>query len=330
VFVGIEIGLLGEEILNGTIMMILVTCIIGPIIIDKFGYKLSDPVTIEAESDTQVKKQRILIPMSNPKTTARLIECAANFGESDSTVLFPLSIVNTVIKADEQRNTAQKLLDLAVGQVHATGFAAQPVVEDHLNIAEGIKLVADKHEITDILMGWNGNITTSNRVFGTILDQVLASSEQRLFVCKLENPISTFRRVVLALPPKVIYGKTFLELYSIIHHFAENLNTPLALYFIEQDEQQIQLLDSLINRTNKATHHSIGSSDQFIPILLNELLDDDLLILANDRANDYGWFYGTNMLPRTLNQKRSSQSFIIAYPFRMDATKHVTDLIFSN
>src|SRR5690625_7391990 len=33
VFVGMEVGLIGEEILNGAMMTILVTCIIGPVLV---------------------------------------------------------------------------------------------------------------------------------------------------------------------------------------------------------------------------------------------------------------------------------------------------------
>lgn len=330
VFVGIEIGLLGEEILNGTIMMILVTCIVGPIIIDRFGYKMSDPITLSTESDTVSFHQKILIPLSNPKTTARLIECAANFGNKDNLILQPLSVVNTVIKAPEQRETAQKLLDLAVGQIHATGSSAQPVVETNLNIAEGIKTVADRNEVTDILMGWNGTITTSTRVFGSVLDQVLATTEQRIYVCKLDRPIPTFKRIVLAMPPKVVYGNTIMELFSQILNFASNLNTQVDVYSTESDLQQVQLLTELSVSKSTVTHRTTGTSDQFIPVLLTEIKDDDLLILVNDRASDYGWSYGTNMIPRTLNQKFPDLSFIIAYPFRIDSRKVTGDIIFNN
>jgi Kef-type K+ transport system membrane component KefB len=330
-FVGVEIGLLGDEILNGSIFMILITCIIGPIIIERTGYKLSDPITLESNSETkEIKHSRILIPLSNPKTTARLIECASNFGSNKSAILYPLSVVNTIVRSQDQQDVAQKLLDLATGQIYATGSSAKPLVENNINIAEGIHLAANRNAITDIIMGWNGTITTTSRVFGTILDQVLQTSDQRVYVCKLDQPISTFKRLTLALPPKISFGKTFFELFDTLMNFAENLNTPVVIYYIEREEQQIQMLKNLSDASVSCSFRGIGSSDLFIPTLIDELKSDDLLILTNDRSSDYGWFYGTNMIPRTLNQKKPDNSFIVAYPFLNDIETQLTEMIYKN
>src|SRR5690625_3539374 len=50
VFVGMEVGLIGEEILNGAIMTILVTCIIGPVLVEKYGYRLAGQSELDRKS----------------------------------------------------------------------------------------------------------------------------------------------------------------------------------------------------------------------------------------------------------------------------------------
>lgn len=79
VFVGMEVGLIGEEILNGAIMTILASCIIGPVAVDHFGYRLTRKRALEGEKDAvSTARQQILVPLANPATIARLIEFASN------------------------------------------------------------------------------------------------------------------------------------------------------------------------------------------------------------------------------------------------------------
>jgi hypothetical protein len=109
-------GLIGEEMLNGAIMMILVTCIIGPMIVEKFGLRLRIDTTLETEEKSDIR-QRILVPLSNPATSARLVEFASNLKMQDKAPIYPLSVINTYKDAASQRDrTPEKSLILQAGK----------------------------------------------------------------------------------------------------------------------------------------------------------------------------------------------------------------------
>jgi Kef-type K+ transport system membrane component KefB len=329
VFVGMEVGLIGEEILNGAIMMILVTCIIGPLVVEKYGLKLTDNTTLELETKANAR-QRILVPLANPVTSARLIEFAANIKVHNHTSIYPLSVINTIRDARSQRERAQKILEIASGHIYSVNCDAEPVLETNLNIAEGIRLAAEKNAITDIVIGWNGKISTTVRVFGSIVDQMLNTTRQQVYICKLDQPISTFTKIRLVISPNNISGRTSLQLLGSILNLAENLNTPLEIYHLKEDEKQLNQRIQLISPNLEITFKDYDSFDLLMESILKDIESSDLLIVTNKRSGKYGWSHGTNMIPRLLSKQKPNISFVIAYPFSIEAIDYKTDLIFSN
>lgn len=329
VFVGMEVGLIGEEVLNGAIMMILVTCIIGPVVVEKFGYKLTDDSTADPESKPKVN-QRIMVPISNPVTSDRLIELAANLRSQNSNPIYPLSVINTYIDAISQRERAQKILDTARDHIHAVNSEANPIIETNLNIAEGINIAAEKHAITDIVIGWNGEISTSMKVFGSVVDQLIETSDQQVFVCKLDQPISTFKKIRLIIPPKKAAGKTFSHLFGNLVRLAENLNTPLEIYHLSEDEDQINHNIDLLSPSLNIELNEYETFDLLMTHVMQDLQSSDLLIVTNKRSGTYGWAYGTNLVPRTMASEKPGASFIIAYAHSTEAGDYKTDLIYSS
>lgn len=312
VFVGMEIGLIGEEILNGAIMMILVTCVVGPMVVEKFSDRLAE--TQVGSDDDFEAKQRILVPLSNPATSARLIEFASNIKIRKRISIHPLSVMNSYRDPKTQRERAQKILEAASSHVHAVNCEAEPVLMTNLNIAEGIRQAAEKNAITDIVIGWNGVISTSIRVFGSIVDQMLETTHQQAFVCKLDQPISTFTKIRLIIPPREMIGKTFMHLFETLLKLAENLNTPVEIYHLTEDTEQLKKLMLLLSPSVDIRMHEAPAFDLLRNRVIVETGGSDLLIVTNRRSGHYGWAYGTNLIPRTMATKKPDTSFVIAYP----------------
>ncbi|CAN5356323.1 cation:proton antiporter [soil metagenome] len=329
VFVGMEIGLIGDAILNGAIMMILITCIIGPIVVEHFGYKLSNITTPETASES-FSKQRIMVPIANPSTSARLIEFAANIRIEGKNPIYPLTVINTYVDAKLQREKAEKILRMASGHIHAVNSEAHPVIETNLNIAEGIRIAAQKSSITDIVIGWNGEISTSIRVFGSVVDQLIETANQQIYVCKLDQPFSTFQKIKMIIPPKKASGKPFLHLFGSIIKLAENLNATLEIYHISEEKDQIEYNLHLLSSSINTTLIEKDTFDQLMTDVVQELNRSDLLIALNKRSGNYGWAYGTNLIPRVMASEAPEGSFVIAYPNKTESDVYSSDLFLSN
>lgn len=329
VIVGLQLGVFGTEILNGAIMMILVTCIIGPVVIEKYGMRLADDVTRELESEPTASQQ-VLVPLANPQTSARLIEFASNLKSRDMLSIYPLSVLDTLSDFQARRERATKLLDLAVGQIHAVNCTASPQLETNLNIAEGISLSAVKNGITDIVIGWNGEVSASTRIFGSILDQMLATTQQKTYVCKLDYPISTFRRILLVIPPRTAVAPTFQGLLGSLVNLIANLNVKLEIYHMSDDLALINRGLLLSNNHIPAQFREYATFEQLVDALLEETSSTDLPIVMSMRSFDSGWAQGVNLLPRMLAQRLPDASFVVAYTENPEPGDFKLDLLYTN
>ena len=329
VFVGLQLGIFGYEILNGAIMMILVTCIIGPIVVEKYGLRLADEITRELEEEPS-SAQRVLVPLANPQTSARLIEFASNLKSRDMLTIYPLSVLDTLSDFQARRERATKLLDLAVGQIHAVNSAAAPQLETNLNIAEGISLSVVKHDITDIVIGWNGEVSASTRIFGSILDQMLATTQQKTYVCKLDHPISTFRRIMLVIPPRTAVSPTFQGLLGSLINLIANLNVKLELFHLADDQAIIKRGLLLCNNPLPVHFREFPTFDQLVESLLAETTPIDLPVVVSLRNFDSGWAQGVNLLPRMLSRQLPDSSFVVAYTENPELGDFKIDLLYTN
>lgn len=329
VFVGMEVGLIGEEILNGAVMMILITCIIGPIVVEKYAFQLADDITLESENTEKIN-QRILVPISNPTTTARLIEFAANLRTHDRSPIFPLSVLNTVKDVESQKERSHKLLEMAKGHIHAVNCEAVPVVETNLNIAEGIRLSAERNSITDIVIGWNGIISTPMRIFGSILDRVVMTTNQQIFICKLTKPVTTFKRLIVLVQPNSVTGRGFVMLFESIFKLAENLKTKIEIICMEEDEDRIQRDLFIMKSDLDIQIRVLGNMNQSFPVLVDELTESDLLFVTNSRSGRYPWNQIANMIPKLMSIQKPDSSFVIAFPYSLDTDDIQIDLLYTN
>jgi hypothetical protein len=108
--VGHQAGLLSDAVLNGVVVMLLVTAILGPLIVRQTARSLPLPPSEEpAETplpdwnSTQSSTFTALVPVYNPKTEQYLIEMAALLAEGWGGVIKPLAIANAQDQLDSAR-----------------------------------------------------------------------------------------------------------------------------------------------------------------------------------------------------------------------------------
>lgn len=115
--VGYDIGLFDQNVINGTIILILITCMVSSFVTERAARKIAmtDKETTKKIID---RTERILIPVSNPDNIARLIDLSLIIKDDKSQEpIYPLSIVEENEDADEKINVVKKVIDGVVEQI---------------------------------------------------------------------------------------------------------------------------------------------------------------------------------------------------------------------
>ena len=173
---GESIRLLNESVLNGTIVMILVTCIIASFATQKGAQEVALAEFAEDESvDNEEIEDRILIPLSNIENVEELVGLAVTIKSKKAKAV--MTALN-VIQADEGDSMAEKkanqLLEKATKAAAATDNELVTSLRYDEDIVNGIKNATKEHKITDIVLGLRKEGVISDTFLGNLTDRVLS------------------------------------------------------------------------------------------------------------------------------------------------------------
>jgi Kef-type K+ transport system membrane component KefB len=216
ILVGYHLGVIGDSILNNTVILILITCIMSGYITQKAARKvhLKENDTLSDEPD---QKQILLVPVSNPATMQNLLSFATLVkNDEDRHPVHPLTVCTDRQKAGEMIDESRETIDSAIRSLH-TEIDFEPTFRIDINVTNGIVRAADEVAATCIIMGWNKPATTWRILFGTILKGLLKRTGTMVMVLDVPVTFREVRRIHLFCPPNARFENGFNDwLYTMI------------------------------------------------------------------------------------------------------------------
>jgi hypothetical protein len=133
-------------------------------------------------------------------------------------------------------------------------------------------------------------------------------------VSKIDQPVNTTERVLLAIPPMAQYepgfGNSFQTIKKLIHQLgaktivmATDSNLTLLKPFIEKQDPELSAKYQILDDWNNITDS-----------LNKEYESQDLIILFSSRRGTISWQPGFEQLPGKVIKQMNPDNFIIVYP----------------
>lgn len=309
--VGYDIGLFDQQVINGTIILILVTCMVSSFITERAARNI-------AMTDKEMSKkiidrtERILIPVSNPDNIARLIDYALVIKDAKShEPIYPLSIVEENADADEKINLVKKVIDAVVEQISAGEKKVQVLKKVDLSIVDGIARTVKAYSISDILISWKAQQTSGNLLFGNIADNLLIKTKQAVIISKILQPLNTYNRVVVILAPNA-------ELESGFNLMVRKINATLKQIGnnskVLGQQKTINEFCTLINDRKKDFYNYLTINDFEEIDFLEDVKQDDLFVILSSRKQTVSFDFHVDNIPKSLNKSHEFTSFVVFYP----------------
>ncbi len=178
---GDPIRLLNEDVLNGTILMILVTCTISSFIVEKTSRNIA--LLENAKPDVSGEEtNRILISLAYPKTVNELVDLALLLMPHKSK--WPIHALHVVDERDvsgNDRSSGKKMLEKAIKHAAATDSSIIPLTRFDVNISNGIIYTIKEHKITDVIIGLHHLAREGDHFFGPVAESILKQSPVLIF-----------------------------------------------------------------------------------------------------------------------------------------------------
>lgn len=321
---GEPVRLLSESVLNGTILMILVTCTIATFVAQRGAKNIALLESSQSEEPDWDFRERILIPVSNADTTEELVNLSVTIKSPRLlTELYALSVVNNTVDDAAAYMQAQKILDKASRAAAATDNTIRELLRYDLNLVNGISSVVKEQKITDIILGLHHQKGLTDSFLGHLTEGILTRCNTTTLIYKAAQPLSTVKRHLIVVPEHAEREIGFPFWLVKVWNIARNTGARLVFYATP---------DTLACLKNIHAKHAVSSS--FIPLqetaglptVEAQIQRDDNLMIIMSREDRLSYQDYMAQVPVYLNEVFKAHSFILVYPMQAG----VSDLAYIN
>lgn len=319
---GEPIRLLNDSVLNGTIIMILVTCTIASFAAQKGGKNISLQEATETEDESREFSEKFLIPVSNPATIEELISLSSVLrSKNNKKELYALNVIDN--DSSDSMNKAQKLLDKAVFTASAIDIELNKLLRYDNNFVNGITGVIKEQNITDLILGLHVKTSISESFLGKLTEGVIHKCDTTTFIYKSAQPVSTIKRHIIIVPGHAEKEIGFPLWLSKMWNISRNTGAKMIFY---ADKSALDYIKK-IQKTHpvEAEFMPFENWDDFL-IISRDIRTDDNLIIVLSRPENLSYHEKMNNVAGYLNKYFSANSFILVYPMQRKVNDDVFDL----
>lgn len=311
--------LLKVEMVNAVVVLILVTCVVGPWVVERAGRQAALEEDTEAAPLTE-EAPRILIPLANPDTAGALVDLAIVLREPGTAdPIHPLTVVRDGPAVHDQVARNERLLGEAVLHAVAAGAPVQPVTRVDLNVVHAMVRAAKELRTSMVVIGWGGEPSAGDRVFGGLLDQLLALCPEMLLVSKTVEPVNTAERVLLVVPRLTDRQEGFRRALHAAKTLARNIDAELRVLAhpddvsrVEEDLREVRPATPFVVAPLAPIVHDDG--EDLVAPLMKEVGEHDVLVLVDARRESLAWGPTLARLPGRLSTAFPARTLIVIHP----------------
>ncbi|MBK7476715.1 MAG: cation:proton antiporter [Haliscomenobacter sp.] len=314
IMVGFRLEIIDENILNGTILLILVTCMVASFVTEHYGKKVALAEALQGTPAPASPEESILVPIANPETMEGLIDLALMLKKpKDKRPLTGLSVVMDDLEARDKLAEARKLLDKALAHGAASGQTIEIISTIDQNAANGIRRVAVETDATDIVLGHSAKANLMQLIFGKTNQNIVEMSRQAVWIYRLSQPLNLTGAIQLFCP-------SFCELEYGFGHWIEKisrLSGILSRKIVCYGEEAT--FESIRSQIQK---NKLGGTFEFKAFRdwkhFEELTPsfhlNDLIVLVSPREGDLSHLPALESISKHLDEYLPQSSYLLIYP----------------
>lgn len=317
ILVGYNAGILDENILNGTIILILVTCVVASFATERAARKvlLSSEERIQPlDDERQPTEEHILLPLANIANFSKLLELALFIRNKSSKN--PVSLLTVVPNNEEAELNILKSrtkLEEYVRQASATEAKVNVVATIDHNIASGITRTSREVMADLILLGWPQKSGVLQKLIGEKVESIVANTDKVVVVCDLLKPLVLHKRIVVLAPPLAERESGFDRWVLKVGMLAQELSAQVHVCSTGATAVALQNSLKALSLTPALSFLYLDDIDSF-PQQIARLQENDLLVVVSSRKGFVSYDNALDNLLVKMDRHAEFISKIIIYP----------------
>ncbi len=316
IIVGFNAGIIDVNILNGTIILILITSIVATLATENASKQLVveqeeiDPE--EIKNSESFKMETILLPLANIINLDKLLEFSILIKDKSSEN--PVSILS-VVPNDEQAEVniaqAKTRLEDFVKMASASEVEVDVTATIDQDVATGISRKS-KELIADlIVMGWPTS-SPKGKVIGDKMQSIINNTTKTVFLCQSNYPWATHQKLVIAAPAESENMDNFQLWVKKVIKMAEELSIPILVYCNSQTQAAITTLVKELKLRAPFEFEDFNNWEDFL-IISKGIEPEDIIMLLTARKDSVAYTPVLENIPIKMEKYFTENTKIIVY-----------------
>lgn len=306
--------LLNDDVLNGTVILILVTCVFSSFCTESASKRMALEKKSAMPKEEVGDDEKIMISMKYPETAGLLME-VANLMRNRA--LNRGVVALNVVYDDEKRlyyqERGRQLLDHVTKEANAIGLMVQSQVRVATNITNGIKHAFKEFNASEIIMGMHMRKDTSKTFWGKFIQGIFWGLNRQVIIVESFRPLNTLRCIQVAVPSRAEFEPGFYRWLERLSRMAENLECRVRFHCRVETQALIQEYIKKRHPEVRAEYQLMAHWNE-LPRLAREVADDHMFVVITARKGTISYKSALERLPDELTQYYQGKNLMIIFP----------------
>ena len=306
--------LLGEDVLNGAMILILVTCVVSSFVTESTARKMvlqrkasADMPAVPADAP-----DRLLLAINNPDTIVPLVNLTLML-RTPKSVVPPLAL-HVVLEGEP---SALQAGHDQLQKVEKMAAAANVEIETFnrwsVNVVSGISHTVKENAISDLIIGLHQKQKLSESFYGKLGADLLGAVERQLLIYRPIIPLNTVRRLHLVVPGKAEFEPGFTQWMHRVGLLAQQISCSVEVYSTAPTLTSIERQWERQKQTVIALYHEYHSWNDLLPLAHNVRLEH-MAIFVCARRGTISFHSYMDRLPNQVERCFSQRNLLFIYP----------------
>ena len=320
--------LIGEDVLNGAMILILVSCVMS-----SFTTESASRLIVRAEASGEMteksgklpaREDRIVIALKNSATLEGMVHLALMLRTPGSPA--PLSAINIVLEGGEEtRRQGKTDLEQAARIAAAANVRMQTHSRWSVNVVSGLSHAMKELDASDLVIGLHKRERLFEPFFGKIATDLFAAVDRQIIVTRLVEPINTIRHMHLVVPRRAELEQGFGGWADRIALLGEQLSVGITAY------SSSRTLEAMSKRWKgnsalRVEYVEFDSWTDYMPIARNTR-QDHLMVFVMARQGSLSYSNNAMRMPDQIERYFSSRSLLLIMPAQYRGTIGKTSVL---
>lgn len=305
--------LIGDDIVNGVVLVILVSCIISSIVTERAARQIA-LTEASAPASENAANERIMVALNNPDSVEQLIDTAIMMRNPKSQKeLIALQVCLDNQYAEQQKKQGRHNLERAAKAAAAADVHLATYNRVGVNVVGSIMHSMKEFEASELILGLHHKRKMTDSYLGSVAEELLDRTNRQVIIVNYLMPVNVVHRIIVAVPERAELEAGFYQWVERVSRMGEQLGCRIDFH---AHPDTIRLIAPYVQENHPSARTSYAELEDWDDLLIvtRHLSYDHLFVLVSARRGSISWKPSFDNLPEQLMRHFSNNSLMIIYP----------------